>query len=415
MSNAQHSPAYPMEHRESVTLRPGAWRIAVVGALAVMAGLGFGRFSYTMLLPSTREGLGLTYTAAGLLATANLAGYLAGSLASSTIVRRFGSRATTGSAFGALAVSLAWMGASQGVVDASLARALAGAAGAVVYVQALGLIAPWFPGRVRGLASGIMHSGNGIGLVLTGFGLPMVVAAPVNGWRAGWFLLAGAVLVVVPFAWSYLRLPASHSTVVPEAGATRASPPARQVASVREYGGLYGLFGLSYIIYVTFFAEILRGLGLPLSKSGLVWAVVGALSLGSGAFAGGLSDRVGSRRGLAILFAIQGISYVTLMNGPGWPIVISVLLFGTTAWGIPAIMAASMSDNGRAEDAMAAFGRITAVMGVGQAAGPFLAGAIADATGVVGSGLWISTAAAGCALAWLLLHTAPRHNPLLAR
>lgn len=37
------------------------WGIAVVGALVVMADLGFGRFSYTMLLPSTREGLGLSY------------------------------------------------------------------------------------------------------------------------------------------------------------------------------------------------------------------------------------------------------------------------------------------------------------------------------------------------------------------
>lgn len=61
-----------------------------------------------------------------------------------------------------------------------------------------------------------------------------------------------------------------------------------------------------------------------------------------------------------------------------------------------------MSDIGRAEDAMAAFGRITAVMGVGQAVGPFLAGTLADITGIVGSGLWISTSATGCAVAWLL-------------
>ena len=57
----------------------GVWAVAVVGAFSIMAGLGFGRFSYTMLLPSTREGPGLTYTAAGFLATANLGGYLAGS------------------------------------------------------------------------------------------------------------------------------------------------------------------------------------------------------------------------------------------------------------------------------------------------------------------------------------------------
>jgi MFS family permease len=376
--------------------------VAAVGAFSIMAGLGFGRFGYTMLLPSTREGLGLTYTAAGFLATANLGGYLAGSVVSGAVMRRLGPRRTATSALGALAVGLAWMAAAHGIVDAALARALAGAAGAVAYVQALGLIAAWFPGRARGLASGVMHSGNGLGLVFTGLGLPVVVAAAANGWRVGWFLLAVAVLVIVPFAWFYLRLPGGHSSVAPQPEAADGSPRPRQVASVSEYGGLYALFGLSYVIYVTFFAEILRGLGLPLARSGLVWAVVGALSLGSGVFAGALSDRVGRRRGVAILFALQGASYVTLMNGTGWPLTVSVVLFGTTVWGIPAIMAAAMSDIGRAEDAMAAFGRITAVMGIGQAVGPFLAGTLADATGVVGSGLWISTSAAGCAVAWLV-------------
>jgi len=66
----------------------GAWAVSVVGAFAVMAGLGFGRFSYTMLLPSTREGLDLSYTGAGFLGTANLAGYLAGSIMSGAVMRR---------------------------------------------------------------------------------------------------------------------------------------------------------------------------------------------------------------------------------------------------------------------------------------------------------------------------------------
>lgn len=232
---------------------PGsAWSVAATGALAVMAGLGFG--------------LRLSYTAAGFLATANLAGYLAGSLVSGAIMRRLGPRMTATSALGVLAVSLAWMGAARGVVDASLARALAGGAGAVVYVQALGLIAAWFPGPARGLASGIMHSGNGLGLVLTGLGLPVVVATAANGWRAGWLLLAVAALIIAPLAWLYLWAPGRVGTGVRK--------PLRP-----------------------FFAEILRGLGLPLAKSGLVWAVVGPLSLGSGAFAGALSDSSAPRPG----------------------------------------------------------------------------------------------------------------------
>lgn len=386
---------------------PGARRVAAVGALAVMAGLGFGRFSYTVLLPSTREGLGLTYTEAGLLATANLAGYLAGSVVSSAIIGRLGPRATATSALGALALSLAWMGTAYGVVDAALARALAGAAGAVLYVQALGLVAAWFLGPTRGLASGIMHSGNGMGLILTGLGLPVVVATAANGWRAAWLSLAVAVLLVVPFGWLYLRLPGGRSSLQPPARATVTSPPPPQLVSVAEYGGLYALFGLAYVIYVTFFAEILRDLGLSLTESGLVWALVGALSLGSGPLAGALSDHIGRRQALAALFLVQGTSYVMLASGPGWPVGISVVLFGTTAWGIPAIMAAAMSDTQCTARATAAFGQITAVMGVGQAVGPFLAGTAADLSGAVDSGLWISTSAAGAAAGWILMRRAP--------
>jgi hypothetical protein len=61
---------------------------------------------------------------------------------------------------------------------------------------------------------------------------------------------------------------------------------------------------------------------------------------------------------------------------------------------------------------MTAFGRITAVMGIGQAIGPFLALALADATGVVGIGLWISTAAAASAVAWLVSRLAAREKAL---
>ena len=389
-------------------ITPAAWRVAVVGMLGIMAGLGFGRFSYTMLLPSTKEGLEISYTAAGFLGTANLAGYLGGSLASAAIMHRLGPPAAATSGLIVLAIGLGWMGAASGLVDAALARTLAGVAGAIVYVQALGLIAAWFPGQSRGLASGIMHSGNGLGLVLTGLGLPFVVSSAPNGWRTSWALLGIATLIVAPLAWFYLRLPNAEpptegTTARIPSGETRGMP-------VTEYGILYAVFGLSYVIYVTFFAEILRSLGLPLFNTGLVWAAVGGLSLISGTLAGTLSDQLGRRRGLAVLFGLQAVSYIALLQGGGWLLFVSTGLFGITAWGIPAIMAAAMSDIGRAEDALAAFGRITAVMGIGQAAGPVLAGTLTDFTGAVESGLWISISAAGCAVAWLLLRITLEHN-----
>src|SRR3712207_5713625 len=54
--------------------------LALGGMLALASALGIGRFVYTPILPAMAEGLGLTGGQAGLIASANFAGYLAGAL-----------------------------------------------------------------------------------------------------------------------------------------------------------------------------------------------------------------------------------------------------------------------------------------------------------------------------------------------
>ena len=52
------------------------WVILFMGLMIVMAALGFARFGYTMILPSMKDGLELSRTDAGSLATGNFIGYL---------------------------------------------------------------------------------------------------------------------------------------------------------------------------------------------------------------------------------------------------------------------------------------------------------------------------------------------------
>jgi MFS family permease len=60
---------------------------------------------------------------------------------------------------------------------------------------------------------------------------------------------------------------------------------------------------------------------------------------------------------------------------------VSVVLFGLTAWSIPGIVAAACGDYLGPRMAPVALGFATLFFGLGQAAGPSVAGAIADATG----------------------------------
>jgi len=53
-------------------------------------GLGIGRFAYSLVLPDMRDSLGWSYSAAGFMNTINAAGYLAGALVASKLIKRFG-------------------------------------------------------------------------------------------------------------------------------------------------------------------------------------------------------------------------------------------------------------------------------------------------------------------------------------
>ena len=70
-----------------------AWIVLAMGTLVVFGSLGLARFGYSVVLPAMQESLGLDNTQAGLLATANLAGYLALSAIGGALASRYGPRA----------------------------------------------------------------------------------------------------------------------------------------------------------------------------------------------------------------------------------------------------------------------------------------------------------------------------------
>jgi sugar phosphate permease len=167
--------------------------------------------------------------------------------------------------------------------------------------------------------------------------------------------------------------------------------------TVWHLGLVYVAFGFSYIIYMTFFTKhlIAEG-GYTQDRAGDLFMIMGWVSLVCGLLWGTVSDVIGRRRALIVVYLIHAVAFALFAL---WPtpagFTLSAVLFGLSAWSIPAIMAAACGDVLGPRLAPAALGLITLLFGIGQAVAPSIAGAMADASGSFFTALLL---AAGVAL-----------------
>ena len=399
------------------------WVIVATGVLTVFGSLGLGRFGFTMILPSMKAGLALSDVQAGDLAVANMVGYLALSLLSGLIVDRLGPRVVIAASMALVAGGMLIAGLAASSSACLLGLAIAGAGSGGSNVPVMGLASVWFSRRRRGLATGIVVSGSSVGILLAGRLVPFILErAGAAGWRVAWQLFAVAALVVGGLAALLLRDNPAAMGLEPVGGRDSGEPAAGRMQwglvyrapAVWHLASAYVLFGFSYVIYTTFFARALTGeAGYTTQQAGALWSAIGALSLASGFLWGSVSDRLGRKHGLALVFALQSLCFATFAfwRAPAG-VYVSAGLFALTAWSIPAIMSAATADIVGGRLAPAAFGFITVFFGLGQVAGPFAAGRIAQATGSFAAAFAAAAAAAGAgALLSLLLRSGRQKVP----
>ena len=169
-------------------------RLILILSLAPTVGLGIGRFAYSLVLPDMRDALGWSYSAAGFMNTVNAAGYLAGALMASRLIKRFGLAAAVRWGTIACVVSLALCAMSGNFVVLSFARLLAGLGAAAGFVAAGALaatIAQSQPARDSFLLS-LFYAGPGLGIVSSGLVAPFMLQAfgPGSWWIVWWAMTA---------------------------------------------------------------------------------------------------------------------------------------------------------------------------------------------------------------------------------
>jgi len=371
-----------------------AWVVLVVGTLVVFGSLGLARFGYTMLLPSMKAELKLDNTLAGGLATANLAGYLALAVVGGALASHYGPRKVITAGLAVAAVGMLLTGLAGSLTSAMTWRALTGVGSGASNVPVMALLSAWFVQRRRGLASGIGVTGSSFALILLGPLVPRLLNAyGQNGWRICWFAFAGLTFGLAVLSVIALRDRPSDIGLRP-LGSTRGEQPAAAAQSGLHWGSVYrsgvvwhvGMiyvaFGFSYMIYMTYFFDYLIAEGgYTKPVAGRLFMIMGWVSLLCGLIWGWVSDIIGRKSALIIVYLIHTVAFGLFALWPS-PVgfTISAILFGLSAWSIPAIMAATCGDLLGPRLAPAGLGFITLFFGIGQAVGPVAAGALADAT-----------------------------------
>lgn len=162
------------------------WLPIWAGLCASLVGIGLARFAYTPLVPALIEAHWFASSAVVYLGAANLAGYLVGALAGRRLARRWSSALVLRGMM--VLVSLAFLACAWPLSVAWFFawRLLSGVAGGVIMVLAASAILPHVAATRRGLASGAIFLGIGLGIAGAASLVPWLLGKGCRKPGSGW-------------------------------------------------------------------------------------------------------------------------------------------------------------------------------------------------------------------------------------
>lgn len=359
--------------------RPPAWLTVATGMLIIIAVLVFARLAFGLVLPAMREGLGLNYQQAGNLGTATALGYLALVLYAGVVAARLGGRFAV--MLGIVMTTAGFMGLSlvPGYLPALALMALLGVGTAFGFTPLISLVSAWYP-ETRGAIIGFLISGVGIGMLLSGWMVPRVIAlSDGTGWRHVWMVFACGGVLAWLAAYAFLKNPPLQQ------GHRVTRSERRQVFSnlhVITVGLLYSVIGVIYIVQSVFMYSFAVEEGISAITAGNLTAVMGLLMALSGPGWGWFGDRYG--RGLTLLISTTTVTLATALP-VAWPefhgFAVHYLLLGAAMNGMFITILAIASERVSMREAPVAVSFVTVFFATGQLVGPVGAGILIELGG----------------------------------
>src|SRR5580698_9009753 len=151
------------------------WRLTLSGLCASLVGIGVARFAYTPLIPAIVDAHWFSASNAAYLGAANLLGYLAGAVLANLSVRQFSVRGTLRFMMAIATVALFACSHPSSFVWFFVWRIFSGVAGGTIMVLTAPTILPHIPPSKRGIASGAIFTGIGLGIAASGTLVPLLL------------------------------------------------------------------------------------------------------------------------------------------------------------------------------------------------------------------------------------------------
>lgn len=280
--------------------RSAVWLPIFAGLCASLVSIGLARFAYTPLIPSLIQAQWFSANDVVYLGAANLVGYLIGALIGHPLARRTSN--TTALRLMMLAVTAAFFacGFPLSVGWFFGWRLLSGIAGGAIMVLVAATVLPHVPASRRGLASGAIFLGIGLGIAGSGTIVPPLLSL---GLQNTWFGLGLLSLLLTAASW--FGWPATSHTATPTTSADKTPVDPQVYLLFAQYAFMAAGLVPAMVFLVDYVA---RGLGAGPHMGAQIWVMYGLGAIIGPVSYGFLADKLGARWSIRLVLVVQAIA-----------------------------------------------------------------------------------------------------------
>ncbi len=345
----------------------GFYGPAISGFCFLALALGLVRCAYTPLLPVLIQRHWLTHIQAGHLGAANFAGYVIGAITAKYFGRNFSHQRLL-KVFAPICVisffACAW---HLGLVWLCFWRIFAGFASAILVILTPLIIYSVCDQRYRGRVGGIMFAGIGVGIILSGIGVPYFAEVSLS---FAWLMIAVISLVLTVIALYFLphpkEPPANHINTEGQQKFHITIPLIFLVSA-------YIIAGVGVIPHTLFIVQyIANHLHHGNYLGGLAWIFYGFGAILAPLAFGILSDYFETRSCLTLCYFLSIVALaLPLISNHIWILYLSSFLAGGLIWAAVGLCSARLSEIMSGHNYTAWWGYATTGISASQAIAAF--------------------------------------------